>query len=77
MVTILWAELKAILLFLANSLLDELCYICTNSWAVANGLALRSALGKLQTGRLKHILFGDMKYINKSQSLTQTLGSLM
>lgn len=62
-----WAEFKAILLSLTNSPLDEPCYICTGSWAIANGLALWSALGKLQTGRLKTFLFfGDVNCGNKS-----------
>lgn len=47
------AEFKATLLSLTTSPLNEPCYICTYSWAIASGLALWSALGKLQTCRLK------------------------
>ncbi|XP_032248764.1 G kinase-anchoring protein 1 isoform X6 [Phoca vitulina] len=54
------------------------CYICVDSSAVANGLALWSELGKLQTGRWKiSLFFGDMNYGNKSQLWSQPRGSLV
>ena len=55
-------KLKFVVLMpMANSLLDETCYIFT----IANNLAVELALRKLETGRLKTSLFGAASYRNK------------
>lgn len=38
-----WEELKAIHMVLANTFLDDYCYICTDTWTFLNSLAIWSA----------------------------------
>lgn len=54
-------KLKSVLMPLANSLLDETCYIFT----IANSLGVELSLRKLETDRLKTSLCGAASYRNK------------
>jgi hypothetical protein len=67
------AEVKAILTALANVPFDEPYYIFSNSWTVANGLAIWSSIWKTTDWQIKGILLWGHEMWKHIRAAHQTI----